>query len=665
MTRPRPRTAPPRAGEKSFERRAAFWAGLLVATALCAGIAACDGGEGSGAPRPDASDRLASRSPGIAAPTRVWALLINGGGRASRNYQSHLLHVREIVDLLRASGVPRDQIEIFSSDGSDPEPDLAVRDLQAGRELWLIEGLRVGRDLAPEIRYENSEVGDMALRPATRQALWSWLEHESSRLRPGDTLLVYVTDHGVRNQRNLENNAIQLWGERLSVRELRSFIDALPEGVRVVSLMSQCYSGSFANAIYRTDAPERTSGQVCGYYSSSAERRAYGCYPENRGKENIGHSFRFIEALRIHRSFLPAHAHVLLTDRTPDVPHRSSDQYAQRLLEQAALEREISFSELVDELLREAWRDVDRHAEQFDQLERLGRAFGSFGPRSLSELELTSREIEQLAREFESYARRWKAVFDEAKRVHFQRFLQAHPEWAPRVDSAALAALDWVEKRRLSGELIDALSAFTDAEPAIRERLESLRTIHEAADAGGYRMEVRAAVLLRMRSLLVRSAGLVFLERYASAPVRSDFDALNACEDLSVGEAQAEAAEVSQTLPEPFPPLVEELERLDAVVPGWIGLEYGVVPGPFQRSLGLEPGAVRVLRTAPGSPAEAAGLRPQDIVIGPPGRPFVEPNQIREWVASSAPGEVRSLEIVRRQTRRRVEIAAERPPLDE
>jgi hypothetical protein len=653
-------------GDVSIGPSAGGYLRRLAVAALCVCSAACDGGEGGeGAGAPEPADRGAvSVAPQIAAPTRVWALLINGGGGARRNYQSHLLHVREIVDLLLASGVPREQIEIFSSDGSDPEPDLAVRDLPAGRELWLIEDIRVGRDLAPELRYENSEIGGMGLRPASKSALWGWLENESDGLQPGDTLLLYVTDHGVRNKSNPENNAIQLWGERFSVSEFRTFLEALPEGVRAVSLMSQCYSGSFANAVYRADAPERTSGQVCGYYSSSAERRAYGCYPENRGKDNVGHSFRFIEALRIHKSFLPAHAHVLLTDRTPDVPNRSSDQYAQRLLERAALEREVAFSELVDELLRHAWRDADRHAEQFDQLERLGRAFGSFSPRSLRELELTSREIERLARESEAYARRWKRVLDETKQVHFQRFLRAYSDWRPRVGTAALSALEWHEKRRLSDELLEDLSAFTDAEPAMRERLESLRTIHDAADAGGYRMEVRLAVLLRMRSLLIRIAALEFLDRYAPDSVRSDFDGLSACEDLSIGDGQATASPASPSLPDPFPPLVDELERLDAVVPGWIGLEYGVVPGALRRRLGLEAGAVRVMRTVPGSPSQAV-LRPKDIVIGPPGAPFLERNQIREWVATSAPGQVRTLEIMRRGARRRVEITAEPPPLDD
>ena len=57
------------------------------------------------------------------------------------------------------------------------------------------------------------------------------------------------------------------------------------------------------------------------------DRPAYGCYPENRGKDNVGHSFHFLEALDRSRSLPAAHAETLFTDRTPDVPIRTSDVY--------------------------------------------------------------------------------------------------------------------------------------------------------------------------------------------------------------------------------------------------------------------------------------------------------------------------------------------------
>ena len=64
----------------------------------------------------------------------------------------------------------------------------------------------------------------------------------------------------------------------------------LDPGVRVVALMSQCYSGGFAELANARSTGELPDGSTCGYFSSTADRPAYGCYPENRGRDNVGHS---------------------------------------------------------------------------------------------------------------------------------------------------------------------------------------------------------------------------------------------------------------------------------------------------------------------------------------------------------------------------------------
>ena len=65
-----------------------------------------------------------------------------------------------------------------------------------------------------------------------------------------------MTDHGTKNAEDPANNWITLWGdqESLSVTELRELFARLDPHVRVVVLMSQCYSGAFANLMYRSAA---------------------------------------------------------------------------------------------------------------------------------------------------------------------------------------------------------------------------------------------------------------------------------------------------------------------------------------------------------------------------------------------------------------------------
>ncbi len=70
---------------------------------------------------------LAHPAPDMA---RLHVLMINGGGRPPQNYQSHLLHVRELQALLLQASAHPDQISTFNADGADPAADLAVREVQ-------------------------------------------------------------------------------------------------------------------------------------------------------------------------------------------------------------------------------------------------------------------------------------------------------------------------------------------------------------------------------------------------------------------------------------------------------------------------------------------------------------------------------------------------------
>src|SRR6185503_9269172 len=135
------------------------------------------------------------------------------------------------------------------------------------------------------------------------------------------------------------------------------------------------------------------TGNVCGYFSVTADRPAYGCYPENRGKEGIGHSHKMFEALDV-LGFLPeANRRIQVSDNTPDVPHTSSDFYLEQLLEREAKEKNEEKTQTVDALLAEAWRDRGAWEPDIRLLDRIGRTFGTFSPRSLSELQEQSKSL--------------------------------------------------------------------------------------------------------------------------------------------------------------------------------------------------------------------------------------------------------------------------------
>ena len=74
----------------------------------------------------------------------------------------------------------------------------------------------------------------------------------------------------------LGNNGIVLWGagESVSVKELGAMLRTLNSDVRVVTLMSQCYSGGFAQLETARSGDGLPNGETCGFFSSTADRPA-------------------------------------------------------------------------------------------------------------------------------------------------------------------------------------------------------------------------------------------------------------------------------------------------------------------------------------------------------------------------------------------------------
>lgn len=601
---------------------------------------------------------------GSDASARISVLMINGGGSAAQNYQSHLLHIRQLVDVLLRAGIRRRNISIFSADGSDPAADLAVREVQPEPEFWLLRGTYLEQFLDTQTEFTNSTVAGIPLEAATLEELRTWFAHAAKRLHAGDTLLVYVTDHGTKNEDDTSNNRITLWGENesLAVSQLKELLGSLDPGVRVVSLMSQCFSGSFAGLSYVGATDGLPRGNVCGYFSSTADRPAYGCYSENRGRDNVGHSFDFIEGLESSLRFPDAHAQVLATDRTPDVPLKTSDVYLEETLQRAALARGQEVSVLVDGLLDEAWRDKAAREPEIRLLDRIGHAFGYFSPRSLAELDEQAHLLPEIADKLKTYADKWKAALADLTRENLRRFLAAQPSWQERLDEAELRKLDPAGARRLTAALLADLVPFTRSDVSTDARLHSLKEKADTAAAASYRMQVRLGVVLRMRAVLTRVAGQIWMATEATSAERATFQALQACEDLAV-PVKGHPLAIPVNEPDPFPSYDEELQLAQTVLPAWMGIQFRQAQPEARKEMQLGDGAVGVSAVYPDSPAKAAGFRVGDIVIGPPGAPFSEPNQIREWTMLSKVDEPAPLEVLRAGKRLRLALAPKPFPL--
>jgi thiol-disulfide isomerase/thioredoxin len=585
-------------------------------------------------------------------PARFSALLINGGGSPEQNYQSHLLHLQELTRLLVQSGLPRSRIAILASDGADPGRDLAVRALQPERDFWQIEGTPVEDFLRTPVELANSQVSSMALQPATHEALGRWFAGTGSHLRAGDTLLLYVTDHGTPNPKDPNNNRISLWGRgaHLSVDDLGALLSKLDPGVRVVALMSQCFSGGFAR-LYQTRPPGAGNGGFCGYFSSTADRPAYGCYPENRDKDNVGHSFHFFDELARGRSLPAAHQEVLTTDRTPDVPLRTSDILLQEALSRGAVAAKQPLPAFIDRLLAEAWKDRKRWEPELRLLDRVGSTFGMWSPRSLAELDGQAGGLPTFAQTVAALKEAWSEGLSDLNLARLRQLGDDQPQWQTRLQPEKLEALTERDRRQLTGELLASLGRLDVG----RDRLGPLHERSEQTAAIDYRMEVRTGALLRLRTILSGVAGRVLIARPGHEKERQAYQDLVACEALrwSPGPGKPPAPVAAR---DPFPAFQEDVKLARNVVPTYIGIRFDGTTSAQQKKFGLPRGAALVHQVYDDSPARKAGLLPGDVIVGQPGRPFTLHNEVRLWTFFAAAGTPQTLEVFRGGDRLNVTI---------
>jgi len=586
------------------------------------------------------------------APDHLHVLAIDGGGDREDNFASHLSHLRQFAALIERARVPRDRVFILASDGSNPEPDLAVRAPEP-EGTWLLEGTAVGDLLRHLTDFENSTLAGYSLRPATRAELRRTFAELKTRLRPGDTLLIFVTDHGTSNPRDPLDNRISLWGahESISVRGLRGLLAGLPAQVRVVSLMSQCFSGGFAYLYDSRSRDRLPSGAACGYFSSTADRPAYGCYPEVRGVEQVGHAFEFLQALSRSGRLAAAHDSVVFSDRSPDVPLRSSEVFLDEVLLRAARAQRADENEFVDQILGKAWAGSGFVAER-DRVDRLAAEYGL--PRlrepTLAEIDRRGDELSAFLDELEAHARIWAGALGDLNQARLDAFLAAQPALAARLAPPALRKLKPSERRALAVELLHELLPQTEADGKQLPRLQRLIDATSRLDEIAYRAEVRLAALLRMRTVLLDVAGRFYLRTKGKAEEAAAFAALEKCEDLDLTLAPL----VGRTSPTVKPALValdSDRQAAARLQPAWLGFVFEPVASARRKRSGFSDGAVRVVSVVANSPAMRAGLRPGDILLAAAGEPFTRQNPVRPAVVLASIGGDWPLDLQRGSTR--------------
>ena len=95
----------------------------------------------------------------------------------------------------------------------------------------------------------------------------------------------------------------------------------------------------------------------------------------------------------------------------------------------------------------------------------------------------------------------------------------------------------------------------------------------------------------------------------------------------------------------------------------WLGTKTDPVTADIGKSLGMSaPSGALVTDLYPGSPAERAGIKVGDVIVGVDGGAVVDPGNLNYRIATKAPGEATKVELLRDGKRVGVTVRVEPPP---
>lgn len=314
-------------------------------------------------------------------------LVVAGGGAPSYNEIALEKNVLYFQRTLAFMGLDPTLADIFFANGHSGEATIRYIDV-LGRE-----------------RFKVPDIPDLT-GAATLSNVRQWLQSPPEK-PTGATdcpTFFYFTGHGNLNRPDSGNNSLILWEEaEVAVQQLAGWLDQWPADQPFVTMMAQCFSGSFANLIYEGGDPEQPVALQtrCGFFATVETRPSVGCTPLVNEADYDDYSSSFFAGLsgqdRVGEpvsstdydqdgqvTFAEAHAFAKIDQATPDWPISTSEAW---------LQRQASEAEVRDLLAQpiNVWRDLAR-PEQHHVITALSDRLGYDRDRSLIDNTPSHRE---------------------------------------------------------------------------------------------------------------------------------------------------------------------------------------------------------------------------------------------------------------------------------
>ncbi len=273
-------------------------------------------------------------------------LVLGGGYSPSGNEVSLESNVKYLHRMRDEIGLDKFKLKTLFADGMEKARDIKYRDPNfTVPESNLILAEIFGSTRGIFNQYRNNHLN--ADGPSSVKELDDWFKEVNASTELAYNL-IYFTGHGGKGEKKSPHNtSTYLWNnQKVRVSDFSHKLDSLPVSHSIILVMVQCYSGGFANYIFREgDSKKGLHPQIrAGFFATVHDRVAAGCTPDIQEENYQEYSTHFWEALcgesRIGKkitkpdfngdgctSLSEAHAYVIINANTIDLPIKTSDLF--------------------------------------------------------------------------------------------------------------------------------------------------------------------------------------------------------------------------------------------------------------------------------------------------------------------------------------------------
>lgn len=284
--------------------------------------------------------------------------LVVGGGYKPASSQIVLELNMELAHSLIEKKSPDAFSHYFYGSGNDQSALDVIEEVQMDEtdELFL-SLLFPEKCVNCDLRHNHLNFLDgAATQSILQEELWDVVENQEKF----DNFRFYYTGHGSGDSANepdtdYQNNRMSLWNKegKLTVKEFTNQLNKLEPRKSVQVVMVQCFSGGFAQMIYKGGSIKSslTEADQCGFFSQLPNRLAAGCSPDLKEREE--YSPYFFAAIKgkdengkpVDADFNSdgtvgsdeAHAYVIMKENSIDIPIKTSDFLLRRLSKEKRL----------------------------------------------------------------------------------------------------------------------------------------------------------------------------------------------------------------------------------------------------------------------------------------------------------------------------------------